>query len=160
MFVGREAFNAHNLCASSWTRSRWELSTWPKPPQALAAAPPVRPARKATNVTLPEPLLREAKELGIALSQACERGLAATVAEARAQRWLEQNRAAIEAWNEYVAQNGLPLAVISSVLMARLEVYRYARSGRPRLRPRRAGRFAPSIRDTRGCAAAARGRRA
>jgi antitoxin CcdA len=72
----------------------------------------VRPAlqRKATNVTLPEALLKEARELGINLSQACERGLAASVAEARAQRWLKDNREALNAWNEYVEQHGLPLA--------------------------------------------------
>ena len=70
-----------------------------------------RPAlpRKATNVTLPEPLLKEARELGINLSQACERGLAASVAEARAQQWLKDNREALHAWNVYVEQHGLPL---------------------------------------------------
>ena len=31
--------------------------------------------RKPTNVTLPEPLLREAQDLRVSLSQACERGL-------------------------------------------------------------------------------------
>ncbi|HEY3846506.1 MAG TPA: type II toxin-antitoxin system CcdA family antitoxin [Acetobacteraceae bacterium] len=67
------------------------------------------PRRAATNITLPEPLPREAKELNIVLSQACERGLAASVAEARAQRWREQNRAAIQTWNDYVEQHGLPL---------------------------------------------------
>jgi antitoxin CcdA len=67
------------------------------------------PPRKATNVTLPEALLKEARELGINLSQACERGLAASVAEARAQQWLKDNREALNAWNEYVEQHGLPL---------------------------------------------------
>ena len=67
------------------------------------------PPRKATNVTLPEPVLKEARELGVSLSQACERGLAASVAEARAQRWLRENRDAMEAWNEYVEEHGLPL---------------------------------------------------
>ena len=68
------------------------------------------PPRKPTNVTLPEPLLREARELGVSLSQACERGVAASVAEARAQRWLRDNRDALDAWNEYVEQHGVPLA--------------------------------------------------
>lgn len=66
--------------------------------------------RRPTNVTLAEPLLAEARALGINLSQACERGLAATVAEAKAQQWLAENRPAIAAWNEYVEQHGLPLA--------------------------------------------------
>ncbi len=66
--------------------------------------------RRATNVTLPETLLREARDLGINLSQACERGLVAAVTEARRQRWLEENHQAMEAWNDYVAEHGIPLA--------------------------------------------------
>jgi antitoxin CcdA len=69
-----------------------------------------RAPRKATNVTLPERLLQDAKELGINLSQACERGLAAVVADARAAKWLQENHDAIKAWNEYVEKHGLPLA--------------------------------------------------
>jgi len=64
--------------------------------------------RGATNVTLPEALLREAKEMGINLSQACERGLAAEVAKARRRRWLEENQEAMDAWNGYAAGHGLP----------------------------------------------------
>ncbi len=66
--------------------------------------------RRATNVTLPETLLRDAREMGINLSQACERGLAAAVSEQRRQRWLEENREAMDAWNGHVAEHGLPLA--------------------------------------------------
>ncbi|HEY0265438.1 MAG TPA: type II toxin-antitoxin system CcdA family antitoxin [Rhizomicrobium sp.] len=66
-------------------------------------------ARRATNVTLPAALLRDARELGINLSQACERGLAAEVAAARRQRWLAENRESMEAWNAHVAAHGLPL---------------------------------------------------
>lgn len=66
--------------------------------------------RRPTNVTLAEPLLAEARALGVNLSQACERGLTAAVAEAKAQQWLAENRPAIAAWNEYVEQHGLPLA--------------------------------------------------
>ncbi len=67
-------------------------------------------ARRATNVTLPEALLHEARTMGVNLSQACERGLAVAVAEGRRQRWLAQNRDAIADWNEHVAAHGLPLA--------------------------------------------------
>jgi len=68
------------------------------------------PPRRPTNVTLPEALLREAPALRINLSQACERGLAAAVAETRAQKFLAENRDAMDAWNEYVQRQGLPLA--------------------------------------------------
>jgi antitoxin CcdA len=74
-------------------------------PSQHASAP-----RRATNVTLPEPLLREARELGINISQACERGLATAVAETRAERWKLENRAAMDAWNEHVERHGVPLA--------------------------------------------------
>ncbi len=67
-------------------------------------------SRRATNVTLPEALLREARELGINLSQAAERGLAGEVAAARRRSWLAANVGAIEAYNEHVERHGLPLA--------------------------------------------------
>ena len=66
--------------------------------------------RKATNVTLPEGLLGEARQLGVNLSQACEKGLIAAVAEARAAAWLRDNQAALDAWNQYVETNGVPLS--------------------------------------------------
>lgn len=72
---------------------------------------PITPSpRRATNVTLPETLLRDAREMGVNLSQACEHGLVQAVAEEHRRRWLEGNRDAMDAWNEHVAQHGLPLA--------------------------------------------------
>lgn len=67
--------------------------------------------RRPTNVTLPETLLQDAREMGINLSQACERGLAIEVANARRKRWLAENQDAIDAWNGHVEEHGLPLAV-------------------------------------------------
>ncbi len=61
-------------------------------------------------MTLPEPLLREARDLGVSLSQACERGLREVVEETRTAKWLRENQHAIEAWNEYIEKHGLPLA--------------------------------------------------
>jgi antitoxin CcdA len=66
--------------------------------------------RRATNITLGEALLREARELEINLSQACEQGLALAVAERRRERWLQENQAAMAAWNAHVEEHGLPLA--------------------------------------------------
>ncbi|MBS3025357.1 type II toxin-antitoxin system CcdA family antitoxin [Acidiphilium multivorum] len=70
----------------------------------------VASSRRATNVTLPAALLQDARSLGINLSQACEQGVATAVAAARRQRWLDENRAAFQAWNEHVESHGLPLA--------------------------------------------------
>jgi antitoxin CcdA len=68
------------------------------------------PMRRATNVTLPVSLVAQAKELGINVSQACEAGLLAEVALQRRKRWLEENRAAMDQYNEYAEKNGVPLA--------------------------------------------------
>ena len=70
---------------------------------------PEQTARRPTNVTLPDALIRDARALGINLSQACERGLLAAVADTRRARWLDENRDALQAWNDYVDANGLPL---------------------------------------------------
>jgi antitoxin CcdA len=70
----------------------------------------IAPSRRATNITLSEPLQREARALGINVSQACETGLAAAVAEAKARQWREENLAAMESWNAHVEQHGLPLS--------------------------------------------------
>jgi antitoxin CcdA len=53
---------------------------------------------------------KDGRASSVNLPQACERGQEAVVAEAHAARWLRKNRDAIEAWNEYVEKNGLPLA--------------------------------------------------
>lgn len=66
-------------------------------------------ARSATNVSLDRAYVAEARELGINVSQACERGLIETVKKARAARWLEENREALESSNAWVEANGLPL---------------------------------------------------
>ncbi|MBV8399956.1 MAG: type II toxin-antitoxin system CcdA family antitoxin [Acetobacteraceae bacterium] len=70
-----------------------------------AAAP-----KKTTSVSVAEPLLTEAKTLGVNVSQAAEEGLAKAVAEKRAELWLQENREAIQSSNEYVEKHGLPLA--------------------------------------------------
>jgi len=67
-------------------------------------------SRRPTNVSLSREHLAEARELGINVSQACERGLIETIREARAARWLEENREALESSNTWVKANGLPLA--------------------------------------------------
>lgn len=65
--------------------------------------------RKATNISLNPEHVAEARELGINLSQACERGLVEALAEARAARWKEENREAFDAYNAWIAEHGLPL---------------------------------------------------
>ena len=78
-------------------------------PGPRATAAPAGP-RRATNVTLPETLLGEARELEINLSQACERGVMAEVAAIRRKRRLAANQTAMQDWNDHVDRNGLPPA--------------------------------------------------
>jgi antitoxin CcdA len=66
--------------------------------------------RKATNVSISEALLVEAKALKINVSKAAESGLLLALAEKRAELWLVENRAALDSSNTYVEQHGLPLA--------------------------------------------------
>lgn len=66
--------------------------------------------KRATSITVSEPLLKEAKELGLNVSQAAEDGIAKALADRRAQLWLQENAAAIQSSNEFVEKHGLPLA--------------------------------------------------
>jgi len=64
--------------------------------------------KKPTNVSLNAELVEEARKLGINVSEACQTGLAAEVKKAREAAWKEENRAAIESWNDYIRKNGMP----------------------------------------------------
>ena len=66
--------------------------------------------RKATNVSINETLLSEAKALKINVSKAAEAGLVVALAEKRAELWLAENRTALESSNAYVDRHGLPRA--------------------------------------------------
>ncbi|MDB5407893.1 MAG: hypothetical protein JWL84_2805 [Rhodospirillales bacterium] len=66
--------------------------------------------KRATNVSLNESLLAEARELQINVSRAAERGVAQAILEKRAELWLVENKAALDSSNEYVEKHGLPLA--------------------------------------------------
>jgi len=65
--------------------------------------------KKPTNLSLDQALLREAKSLGVNLSQVAEIGVKQAVAAAKAELWKQQNAKALEGSNSWVAQNGLPL---------------------------------------------------
>ena len=71
--------------------------------------PRAQAPKKATNVSLAETLLAEAKALRINVSQAAEAGVARAGAEKRAELWVAQNQKAFGCWNAYVEKNGLPL---------------------------------------------------
>jgi antitoxin CcdA len=67
-------------------------------------------ARKSTNVTLPPEVLDRAKELGINLSRASERGVREEIQETEARRWADDNAELVAAYTAMVERDGLPLA--------------------------------------------------
>jgi len=68
-----------------------------------------QPFRRPTNVSLDADLVREARELSINISRACEEGLVRSIREVRARQWREANREAVESSNAFVEAHGLPL---------------------------------------------------
>jgi antitoxin CcdA len=63
--------------------------------------------KQATNLSVNAALLKEARELGVNLSGVLEDALAEVVRRRRAEAWLEQNRAAIDAYNDHVERRGV-----------------------------------------------------
>ena len=62
--------------------------------------------KRPTNVSIDADLLRHAKELGVNLSKVLEEQLALRVREARQRRWLAENQAAVEAYNDRIDREG------------------------------------------------------
>lgn len=63
--------------------------------------------KRATNVSINQGLLEDAKALEINLSATLERALEAEVRARRREQWLEENREAIAAYNARIARDGL-----------------------------------------------------
>jgi antitoxin CcdA len=63
--------------------------------------------KRAVNLFVDAELLDEARRLRINVSETLERRLRAIVRAEQEKRWLEQNRAAIDAYNSRVATHGL-----------------------------------------------------
>ena len=66
--------------------------------------------RRATNVSLDTKLVAAAKDYGINVSRACEEGLAKQISAERNRRWQDENKDAIDGYNAWIAEHGLPLA--------------------------------------------------
>lgn len=65
--------------------------------------------RRATNITLDADLVAEARALNLSISRAAESGLSEAIRKEKERRWLEENTEAIESFNRYVEEHGLPL---------------------------------------------------
>ena len=66
--------------------------------------------RKSTNLSLDAQLVADAKAFGLNLSETAERAIAEAVREEKVRRWKEENREAIEAYNRYIDEHGVPLS--------------------------------------------------
>lgn len=65
--------------------------------------------KRAANLSVDAALLEEAKALDLNLSATFEAGLREAVRTAKQARWLDENRDALDGYNAWVAQHGLPL---------------------------------------------------
>lgn len=64
-------------------------------------------AKRSVNVSIDSEVLAAAKAQRINLSQALEDELRKRTEEARARAWRDENRAALESHNRYIAENGI-----------------------------------------------------
>lgn len=69
-----------------------------------------QPQRKSANLSIDGNLLADAKALEINVSRAAEAGIAEAVRKEKEQRWLAENRDAIDENNRYFEEHGLPFA--------------------------------------------------
>jgi antitoxin CcdA len=67
------------------------------------------PAKKATNITLAMEVYRDAKALGINISQLCEQKLREEIAAQKELRWNAEHAAFIAAYNEVIETEGVAL---------------------------------------------------
>jgi antitoxin CcdA len=72
----------------------------------LAENSPTKVAKRAVNLRIDSKMLDEAKALNVNLSATLEQALAATLKAQREARWLEENKDAIEAYNDYFGKHG------------------------------------------------------
>ena len=62
------------------------------------------------NLTIDKAHVAEARDLGINMSAVAGEAIAEALKAERQRRWKEENRAAIEAYNAWVEENGVPFS--------------------------------------------------
>jgi antitoxin CcdA len=67
---------------------------------------PAAVPKRATNVSIRSDLLAAAREAGVNLSATLERALTDELAASKRKKWREENRDAIQAYNEHVEKHG------------------------------------------------------
>jgi antitoxin CcdA len=76
-------------------------------PRASGRAPARRARKAPTNLSLRVDLVRRAKALDLNLSEVVEIALQKAIVEAEQARWLAENEAAIDYYNDFVEKHGL-----------------------------------------------------
>ncbi len=76
----------------------------------LSKTDSVAPAKRPINLSLSSKTIDMAKELGINLSQTVDAWLGEEVKRRYWEKWRDDNREAMLAYNERIAREGLPLA--------------------------------------------------
>jgi antitoxin CcdA len=69
----------------------------------------VHATKKATNITLSQEVVADAKALGLNLSQTCERLLRETIRMEKERRWAREHADFIAAYNQRVQDEGVVL---------------------------------------------------
>ena len=64
-------------------------------------------SKKAVNVSINAELLLKARQAGLNISQTLERALEEATREIEQQRWLDENRDAIQAYNDHIQRDGV-----------------------------------------------------
>lgn len=64
--------------------------------------------RRRVNVLLDADVVEAARELQLNISRVTNRALAMEVKAERDRRWVEEHRPAMDAWNTWFEENGMP----------------------------------------------------
>ncbi len=75
----------------------------------MHSQPQSQGAKRAANLTLSTDVLAEAKALGINISKACDAHLRELVRKEKEARWKAEHADFIQAYNQTVAEESLPL---------------------------------------------------
>lgn len=68
----------------------------------------VKARKRPLNVSIRADLVEEAKAFGTNVSAVLERALETEHRERRRETWRTKNRQAIDAWNRWIEENGVP----------------------------------------------------
>ena len=78
-----------------------------KMPRAAAVRAASKPQKKAVNLSINRDLLIRARNVDLNLSSILEAALEQRLQEQARERWLKENRAGMQAYNEYVEKHGV-----------------------------------------------------